>query len=193
MRGDALKESRWLNQPAVWSLDDDGLAIVTDEKTDFWQETFYGFHRDDGHALLASATGDFTATVVFEGAYEHLYDQAGLLLRVDERNWIKLGIEHSDGVTNFSCVVTRETSDWSVISSPTLTGPQSVRLTRKGEAVFAHHRTPDGAWQMMRLCRFKAPETVQVGPMACSPERAGFRVRFDDFDIGPALERPLHG
>lgn len=185
-------ESRWLSRPAVWSLDETALTIQTDDRTDFWQETHYGFHRDDGHALLVPARGDFTATVVFEGQYEHLYDQAGVLLRVDEAHWIKLGVEYSDDVTNFSCVVTRQTSDWSVVSRPALSGPQSVRLTRKGTAVFAHHRLPDGAWQMMRLCDFPAPEHVWIGPMACSPQRQGFRARFTEFRIDPALERPLH-
>ncbi len=188
----SLQAGRWLNEPSAWSLNDESLTVETDDRTDFWQGTFYGFHRDDGHALLTTATGDFTATVTFEGRYEHLYDQAGLLLRADARRWIKLGIEYSDNVTNFSCVVTRETSDWSVIGSPSLSGPQSVRLTRKGNTVFAHRRAENGMWDMMRLCDFPSPASLEVGPMACSPQREGFRVRFTDFRIDPPLERPLH-
>jgi regulation of enolase protein 1 (concanavalin A-like superfamily) len=29
--------------------------------------------------------------------------------------------------------------------------------------------------------------------MCCSPERAGFEARFEDFRAGPAIEAALHG
>ena len=79
---------------------------------------FYGFLRDNGHAFLTPVEGDFTASATVTGKYEQLYDQAGLMLRVDERNSIKTGIEYTDGLMHFSVVVTREVSDWSVIPLP---------------------------------------------------------------------------
>jgi len=127
----------WLNPPAAWQGDENALELSTGEATDFWRQTFYGFVRDNGHAFLKPVTGDFTASAAVIGDYEHLYDQAGLMLRVDERNWIKTGIEFTDGLMHFSVVVTREISDWSVI--PLLEAkPEDevrVRLTRHGDAV----------------------------------------------------------
>ena len=67
----------WLNEPAVHSGDEHKLKLVTGDKTDFWQRTFYGFERDNGHAYLAPISGDFSATVVIRGDYRELYDQAG--------------------------------------------------------------------------------------------------------------------
>lgn len=189
----ALQNANWHCEPPEWSLDDDGLTVVTGEKTDFWQDTFYGFRRDDGHFFGLPAGGDFTATVVFEGAYEVLYDQAGLMMRVDRNNWVKTGIEYSDNVTNFSVVVTRDgRSDWSVVGVPLVSGPQEVRLTRLDTAVIVHFRRGDGTWNLMRVADFPKAESVQVGPMACSPERAGFSARFLAFSIGPPIEKPLH-
>ena len=194
MTSGTYSEAEWLNEPPEWSIDGDVLNVTTGRDTDFWQSTFYGFHRDDGHFLHRPAKGDLTAQVVFEGQYETLYDQAGLMLRIDERNWIKLGIEHSDGVTNFSLVCTRDgLSDWSVAAQPLLTGPQSVRLTRVGGAVIAHYRNAEGAWQLLRLCPFPEAAGARIGPMACSPQREGFRVRFTDFQVGPPISNPLHG
>jgi regulation of enolase protein 1 (concanavalin A-like superfamily) len=44
--------------------------------------------------------------------YDALYDQAGIMVRLDERNWIKAGIEKSDGQCQLSSVLTVDRSDW---------------------------------------------------------------------------------
>ena len=142
-------------------------------KTDFWRETFYGFIRDSGHAYLRGVSGDFTASATVLGDYEALYDQAGLFLRLDEKHWIKAGIEYTDGLMHFSVVVTNGVSDWSVIPLPEA-GPKdevAVRLTRHGDAVrvqfsvrarhgslrgYARSRTPtpkSASWPARRSAR----------------------------------------
>ena len=70
--------------------------------------------------------GDFSATVDFRGDYETLYDQAGLMLRLDEETWIKAGIEYVAGRRMLSAVVTRDVSDWSTMPLPG--DPAWVRL-----------------------------------------------------------------
>ncbi len=191
---DALQSATWHCAPPEWALDGKGLTVTTGNKTDFWQETMYGFHRDDGHFLGLEVSDDFTAIVTFEGEYQTLYDQAGMMVRVDARNWLKTGIEFSDDITNFSVVVTRDgRSDWSVVGVPRVSGPQQVRLTRKGAAVVAHYRGADGGWHLMRLADFPAARTVKIGPMACSPQRARFKARFTGFEVGPPLGEPVHG
>ena len=70
-----------------------------------------------GTAVIFSThtvTGDFTAEVTVDGRYEALYDQAGLMIRLSESNWIKAGVEYTDGEPYFSTVVTNDTSDWSL-------------------------------------------------------------------------------
>lgn len=191
----ALSSARWLNAPPKWSQDGDRHSVTTGKNTDFWQNTHYGFVHDDGHFRYVEANGDFTASVQFEGRYEQLYDQAGLMMRTDARNWIKLGIEFSDAECNFSFVCTIDgRSDWSVIPSGKIDGPQTVRITRVGDAVIAHfRRRNDDGWQMMRLCPFPRSPVVKVGPMTCSPQRAGFEVTFHMFRIDPPIPNPLHG
>ena len=186
-----FSDGRWLNPPADWRLGDDGLWLQTRDRTDFWRHTHYGFVRDDGHFLHVPAPAAFTAAVTFEGRYETLYDQAGMMLRFGETHWVKLGIEHSDGMTNFSIVVTCGNSDWSVVGQPLISGPQSVRLTRMSGAVIAHFLRPDGTWQLMRVADFPDGDAT-IGAMACSPERAGFEVTFTGFALGDPIADPLH-
>lgn len=184
---------RWLNEPAEWSAEGRRLTLSTDKDTDFWQTTFYGFQRDNGHALLTPVTGDFTLSAVVTGEYRHLYDQAGLMLRIDDRTWIKTGIEYTDGLMHFSVVVTRGVSDWSVIPLPQATPDDAlkVRLTRHDDAVRVQYAIGDAAWQMARLAPFSAG-AAQAGIMACSPQRAGFCAGFSDVAVGPPIARKLH-
>jgi regulation of enolase protein 1 (concanavalin A-like superfamily) len=187
----ALSGASWLNPPPAWDLGHEALTLETGDRTDFWRDTLYGFRRDSGHALLVPAEGDFTARVSFDGDYEALYDQAGLMLRQDEAHWIKAGVEYSDGVANLSVVVTREASDWSTFALDPSPGPQRLRLTRTGGAVVIQARNAANRWQLLRVTPF--PEgPAGVGPMACSPERAGFRARFTEFALGPAVAQALH-
>lgn len=190
---DALKDATWHNEPPNWVWENGVLVVTTGDKTDFWQTTHYGFRRDDGHFLGRAQTGDFTALLTFEADYKTLYEQAGLMLRRDEHNWLKAGIEYSDGITNFSVVITRNgRSDWSVIGVPDLRGPQQIRITRVGGAVIVHHMTRAGTWQLMRLGDFDQTPVIDVGPMACSPESRAFVARFLDLEIGPPIQNPLH-
>jgi uncharacterized protein len=183
----------WLNEPASWSFENGMLSISTDEHTDFWRRTFYGFERDSGHARLCPVSGDFTASAVVVGKYEHLYDQAGMMLRVDERNWIKTGIEFTDGFMHFSVVVTREVSDWSVIPLPEARPEDEVhiRITRHGEAVRVQYSIHGRPFQLARLAPFSGADAL-VGVMACSPERGGFEAVARDIIIGPAISAKLH-
>lgn len=188
----ALQEGIWHKPPPHWQLTDDALTMETGSETDFWQETLYGFHRDDGHALLVPTSGDFTAYLTFDGTYETLYDQAGLMLRMDETNWLKAGIEFSDDVPNMSVVVTRGTSDWSTVALATGLGPQRIRLTRMGGALVVQFRNAANRWQLLRVADFPAKNTLSIGPMACSPQRAGFNAVFTEFTLGPAIDKALH-
>jgi regulation of enolase protein 1 (concanavalin A-like superfamily) len=143
------------------------------------------------HALLLPVEGDFTAHVCFDGDYQALYDQAGLILRQGDAHWIKAGIELSDGLANLSVVVTRGASDWSTLALGPTPGPQRLRLTRLGGAVVIQARNAANRWQLLRVTPFPEGQ-AQIGPMACSPERAGFRARFTEFSLGPTVAKALH-
>ena len=185
-----LTDAVWLNAPTVASVEPNAVRFTTHGATDFWSATHYGFVRDSGHLLGVAADGDFTATVQVRGAYRDKYDQAGLMVRVDENNWLKCGIEFVDGVAYLSAVATTNGfSDWSV--APALM-PEwlGIRLTRSGDSVSVEF-APDGApWQLARLAYFLPWSAAVVGLMACSPDGTGFEVEFRDFAIGPPMEQP---
>jgi regulation of enolase protein 1 (concanavalin A-like superfamily) len=173
----------WLNEPPRWEEADGILHVVTGEKTDFWRETHYGFIRDDGHFWHREMSGDFTATLEFHGEYQELYDQAGLMLRLDERNWIKAGIEFVDGRQMLSAVVTRDYSDWSTMPLPGNPEWVRIRCVREGSAVKVEWSGSEPEFRMLRLAYLPARNPIAVGAMCCSPQRAGFQVSFRGLHI----------
>jgi regulation of enolase protein 1 (concanavalin A-like superfamily) len=182
----------WLNEPARWSVFDDRLDVVTDARTDFWRQTHYGFTRDTGHFFGADTGGDFTAELRIRAAYEALYDQAGLMVRVDAENWVKAGIELSDGVPMLGSVLTRKSSDWATGRFEGDAADFWLRVTVAG-GVLRLQASADGKhWPLLRLAPFPAAARYRVGPMCCTPERAGLSVSFTDFSIGPPTMRALH-
>ncbi len=78
----------WLNRPKTVDLGGDTLDLVTDKATFFWRKTHDGFTRDSGHFLGIKAGARFTAQLCVRAQYEALYDQAGIMVRVDEQRWV---------------------------------------------------------------------------------------------------------
>jgi regulation of enolase protein 1 (concanavalin A-like superfamily) len=185
-------ECQWLNEPKEWLVGPDGLAVTTDHGTDFWRKTHYGFTRDSGHFFGRDTSGSFTATIRIRARYERLYDQAGIMVRLDDANWIKAGIELSDGQALLSSVLTVGQSDWA--TGPWQGDPSDVWLRVTVQAgVLRLQASADGLrWPLVRLCPFPKVDRYMVGPMCCTPERAGLGVLFSDFAIGAPLGKDLH-
>ena len=181
----------WFNEPKQWSNNGSTIDVHTDGDTDFWRKTHYGFERDSGHFYYRSLPGDqsFSATVNIRGKYQTLYDQGGLMLRTDEKNWIKCGVEYVEGQQFASVVVTvNGWSDWSVV---TINSPEvlKLRVKREKEAVHIEYAEGEqGEFKMMRLAYLPTTEKSQammVGIMCASPGETapGFDISFDSLTI----------
>jgi regulation of enolase protein 1 (concanavalin A-like superfamily) len=185
-------EGTWLNEPKTWSEKDDFLSLVTDQATDFWRETHYGFIRDSGH-FLGFQTGDaFTAELRIRSDFKALYDQAGLMVRVDERRWLKAGIEFSDGRAMLSSVLTNGQSDWATAPYEHDASDFRLRVTIQHGVLRLQCSNDGKLWPLMRLAPFAKNSSYLVGPMACTPERSGLSVAFSEFRLERPLGKKLH-
>ena len=182
----------WLNEPKKWTAERDSLRVVTDNATDFWCETHYGFTRDTGH-FLGFPTGEaFTAELRVQADFQALYDQAGIMVRIDAQHWIKAGIEFSDGRAMLASVLTDARSDWA--TAPYAHDPRDFWLRPTVDnGVLRLQVSADGkVWPLMRLAPFPRASSYLVGPMACTPERAGLSVVFTRFRLLLPLGKDLH-
>lgn len=187
-----FKDGVWLNEPRIWSAEGDHLSMTTDAKTDFWRETYYGFTRDSGHFLAFPTEESFTAQIRIQGEFRTLYDQAGLMVRIDDSQWVKTGVEFTDGEPYLSTVVTNRTSDWSVSQPFKELEDFYMRVTVNNGAMRIQASRDGAFWPLLRLAPFPVASRYQVGPTACTPERSGLTVRFSEFSLGPAVTTDLH-
>ncbi|MEV0428403.1 DUF1349 domain-containing protein [Micromonospora sp. NPDC050495] len=182
----------WLNPPERAEPAGDGLLVEPRGGSDFWRRTSYGFVHDDGSALLAPFPPDSAVEVSFRLDYAAQFDQAGVLVRVDERRWTKAGVEVSDGEPQVGAVVTDELSDWSVAPVPEWSGREvTVRVSRAGDALTVRARVDDEPWRLVRVAPLDPAAVATAGPYCCSPSRGGLLVRFTGWRRGPA-DAALH-
>ena len=185
-------QGSWLNAPETWSADGAQLRVTTDASTDFWRKTQYGFIRDSGHFFGTEIAGDFTAQLHVAAQYSALYDQAGMMVRIDEQNWIKCGVEFSDGQLLLSTVLTLDKSDWAVSIAPAMADGFWLRVTVEQGVIRVQYSIDGKLWPLLRLAPFPEAPRYRVGPMCCTPERGGLEVVFSQFSTGPALQKALH-
>jgi regulation of enolase protein 1 (concanavalin A-like superfamily) len=175
---------QWYNEPPEWSDDDGIITLKTAPDTDFWRLTRHDYVKDDAHFYYETISGDFVAQVRFRAAYNALYDQAGLMLRENETTWLKCGVEYLDGVQAASTVITRDFSDWSIVTLPDNPPYLWLRLERVGNAIEISFSVDGEDYTLMRQGYLSDAQVLQVGVMCASPRGNGFTARFDHFTVG---------
>ncbi|MEY2614472.1 MAG: uncharacterized protein QOH78_245 [Verrucomicrobiota bacterium] len=173
----------WLNEPQNWKQEGGQLSVFADAHTDFWRKTHYGFVRDNGHFYYEKVSGNFEIETEFRGKYESLYDQAGLMVRLDETTWMKTGIEFVNGIHHVSAVVTRDYSDWSVVPLHAYHGSLRLRLKREGGAITIEYFASDDGWVMFRTAYLSTADELEVGRMVAAPDGGGFEAVFSEFGV----------
>lgn len=175
----------WFNEPTHYRLGN-GLEILTDERTDFWQNTHYGFRRDDGHCLFTKVAGDFALTTHVEFRPQTQYDQCGLMLRADAGTWIKTSTEYeNDGVSRLGSVVTNlGFSDWATQDVSSAHQEMWYRISKRGSDFLIESSFDGQDWLQMRIAHLHIlPEQLEVGVYACSPIGRDFWCRFSLLSI----------
>ena len=181
---EAIDNMQWLNEPASWQRTDDVLQVNVDPGTDFWRVTGYGYIRDSGHVYGEVVAGDLDVAVRLRGNYTTQYDQAGIMLRADERTWLKTGVEFFEGRLRLSTVLTLGLSSWAVADLPEGTDEVSLRVSRRNDAVEIRYTTAiDGTPELAALVFLPPDRELLAGAMCAAPDGTGFSVSFHELRI----------
>jgi regulation of enolase protein 1 (concanavalin A-like superfamily) len=215
---------QWLNNPTLWNVTDptgeeegsEGKCFITETgaslsiqppaKKDFWSKTFYTplLVKHDASALLGSVPLDREATIGVDFEYTAVtqFDQAGLLVYVDDEHWIKCGIEFCDCQSRLSVVVCNKCSDWSTQVWPSFGARLKVHKVLQSDSVLIEAAPLDSNdFHFVRIAHLSSSHRLtssavsddtsnrgiwQIGPYAASPiAQKGCVAKFSNFFIGP--------
>lgn len=180
----SLTKMNWFNEPEKWEIKDKNtFSLFVPGKTDYWRISHYGFTVDDAPFYYATYGGEFEVKVKITGNYVTTFDQMGLMLRINEEEWIKAGVEFVNGKQNVSAVVTHKTSDWSVVELEKAPASIWMKAVRKLDAVEIFYSFDDKKYTMLRTCYFKDNTPVMVGLVAACPDGKGFNATFENFKV----------
>lgn len=181
---------KWHEEPKEWFIEEEGskLVLFTDENTDFWQNTHYGFQRDDGHFLYFETDENFRMATKVTVIPNNQYDQAGLMLRFDKNNWVKTSLEYiPSGLSKLGAVVTNQGySDWSTQFVEIGEDIEVYyRLSKIQKNMYIDFSWDRKDWQQIRIAHLDIPEKekVKIGIYACSPQGKDQKVIFSEFQI----------
>lgn len=179
-----LDRMNWINEPESWSIDSPTqMTMQVTAKTDAWNMLPHWFQVNDLPFYYGEYSGDFEVKVNFSGDYKTKYDQAGIMLLIDSKNWFKAGIEYVDGIYNISAVATHNKSDWALL--PLTVAPKSVwiKAVKIADEVLFYYSLDDKEYTLFRTTWVDEYAFIKVGMMGASPGGEGFKAVFKDFKV----------
>lgn len=179
---------KWLNQPEKFEFLNDSLVIETEPETDLWQRTFYGFSKMNAPAYLTETMENFTFRVKTSFETKNRFDQCGVLMYIDDENWVKVSVEHeNDNFARLGSVATNlGYSDWATTDIPFPVNQMWYVVSRKNQDVFIEFSNDGTNFRQMRILHLHKPvEKVKIGIYACSPLKSSFAANFSALRIEP--------
>ena len=167
---DSLGDLQWLNEPADFNITQGELTITAPKGSDFFISPEDSSITGTAPVLYRDIEGDFVAITSVSPDLSALWNAAGLLLVIDDNNWIKLVFEVSDATgPSIVSVTTRGVSDDANGVRLSSNSKIWLKLVRKGNNYSMHWSEDGKSYKMARLSALPAAESVIIGLEAQCP------------------------
>lgn len=183
---DTLRDFEWLNEPHDVSFNDQGMVVVSKPKTDFWQSLNHNFKKDDGHFFFSRCNSDFSLVVKWQFETISDFNQCGIMVRIDERNWFKASImsESKEKPLLGSCVTNCGYSDWAAQDISPEIKEIYFKVKRVNGDYIIFYSYDDILYKQIRLLHMiNEIQDIKVGAYICSPQSFSFRATLEKIDL----------
>lgn len=183
-----LKNFNWTRFPESFTLLTEGIEVVTKPHTDLWQNTYYHFQNDNAPVFQMETEEKYFSFIVKTEFSEshHRFDQCGIVLYLDNENWLKGSIEYeNDSYQHLGSVVTNNGySDWATTEIDASIHSMWYRLSRREDDYRIECSVDGENFQQMRICHLiNGNGKVRFGIYACSPEASSFKAVFTKMQL----------
>ena len=192
----AGRTAKWLNMPHQATVTDKRIVIHAEPGTDLWQNTYYNFTKNTGHGLVAEADEECSFTVKATREGSSLYDQCGILVYLDEKNWAKVCMEYEDETTQKlgSVVTSGGYSDWAWADIPGENRVMYYRVSRLKDSFLFEASRGGKEYEQMRIFHLRCKNAaVRIGVFACCPTGDGMMAVFEGAAFTPPAWKPYKG
>ncbi len=167
---DDLKDFNWLNEPENVRFSEAAMEISAKRQSEFWQHGS-GQGKDNGHFFYSPKNKNFLLRLQWQTDDFPQQAQAGIMLRIDEKNWFKAAaVKTSQGSRICTSLTLNGYSDWAEISVPEDMNDYRFSLRRRGEDYLASFEL-DGKEIPLRMFHLAGSES-KAGAYICSPGNA---------------------
>lgn len=174
----------WINEPEEWSQLRTTVEMRIPPGTNFWRMTKTDKCVDNAPFYFLEMQSDFEVRCKIKADYEAPDDQAGIMVRVDEKNWINCGIKMIGDVPHMFATVTHDYSDMSMHPLPDLPEYMWVHAKKIGDGLEVYISQDSFDWMQIRQGDISIDSILQIGLYAASPNSdEGLDVIFEDFMI----------
>ncbi len=184
---DALKDFEWQNEPENVRFNENGMVVLSRNKTDFWQSKGHHFQKDDGHFFFCESKGDFRLITKWKlNEPSDAFCQSGMMLRVDEKNWFKFSLmsENKEQSKLGSSLTVNGSSDWAVIDLPYPVTEIWYKLVRNQDDYIAYYSLDGVKYFQHRLFYLPSDQgRIKVGAYIASPQQSNFEACLEILDL----------
>lgn len=183
---EALQDFEWYNEPKNVIFRDKNMLVSAEKGTDFWQSRPHRFSQDNGHYFFTRRKGDFSFVVKWTFSGCGAYNQCGLMLRIDENNWIKASIMYDNPERPMlgSSVTQNGSSDWAAQDIPQ--GIQDIffKLKRLGGDYLIYYSLDGENFKQIRMTTLlNDMEEVKIGAYICAPREDNFEASISLLEV----------
>ena len=178
---------KWLNESRMMTINGE-IAIAAPANTDWFNNPVpeNGTVQEpvaNAPFFYTEVKGDFVFRARVRPNHRYVYDACALMVIRDEYTWAKAAFEKSDfGTKAAVCVVTDQVSDDA--NGCNIDQEEAwLQIVRAGDIFCVHYSLDGKRFDMVRLFRLPAGESVKVGLEAQSPAGEGGLRFFSDVSL----------
>lgn len=186
MKLENLMDFEWYNEPNNVVFAEQEMKIVAEAQTDFWQSLHHKIKKDNAHFFYKTVSGDFKLIIKWRFADAAHFNQCGIMVRVDERNWFKAStmFQSSQSPEIGTCLTVQGYSDWAGTALNNVPEHIFYKLERKGDDFVASFSFDGQKYTKLRQFYLRTVEPeVKAGAYIAAPQNKPFEAVLDEIEF----------